>query len=146
MKKISLMLTLLISSLIVFAQKATPMVDYKGHIIHDNIQIGSIKSTGGYDKKGETVTKVNSNGNIVDLNGKVLGKAPKNGVFEYYFNEKPEKFSIEKPSHNGICKVKNTKGETVLLLHNNYKAQAACAIHCLYKNHCIPNDKEHLLK
>lgn len=127
----------------VFSQKQTPLVNYKGHIIHQNKQIGTITTKGGNNLEGKPITMINSNGNIVDTNGKVLGKAPKNGTFIYYFDKNSEKYSVGKPNHNGICEVKNSNGETVLLLHNNYKKQAACAIHCLYENHCIPNNSEH---
>ena len=96
---------------------------------------------GSFDPKGNSMTKVDGNGNILDAKGKVLGKAPKNGTFVYYFNDKAEKYTIGKPDHTGMCVVKNDKGETVMLLHNNYKQQAACAVHCLHENHCMPEDK-----
>jgi hypothetical protein len=126
------------------AQKSAnmiPKVDYKGHIYYEKKQIGSLTPKGGVNNSGKLVTKVDGNGNIVDDQGKVLGKAPKNGTFVYYFNEKEEKYTIGKPTHNGMCEIKNVKGETVMLLHNNYKQQAACAVHCLYENHCMPTDK-----
>jgi len=128
----------------VFAQKLTnmsPKVDSKGHIYYEKKQIGSLTSKGGVNNAGKLVTKVDGNGNIVDDKGKVLGKAPKNGTFVYYFNGKEENYTIGEPDHNGMCEVKNAKGETVMLLHNNYKQQAACAVHCLYENHCMPSDK-----
>ncbi len=79
----------------------------------------------------------------MDVNGKVMGKAPKNGSFVYYFNENTESYTIGKPAHNGMCEVKNAKGQTVMLMHKNYKAQAACAVHCLYENKCMPINMEH---
>ncbi len=35
------------------------------------------------------------------------------------------------PPSNGICEVNDDKGNVVLLIHENYKALAACAFHCL---------------
>jgi hypothetical protein len=129
---------LLIISTRIIGQTTKPLVDYKGHILYNNKQIGSLNSTGSFDKAGKSVLKINGDGNVVDASGKVKGKAPKGGSFIYYFNDKPETFTIGKPSHEGLCEVKNSKGETVMLLHNNYKAQSACAVHCLYENHCMP--------
>ncbi len=137
-KSIVVFVLLLFASLSVIAQKSTPYVDYKGHIYYDKKIIGTLTSAGGLDKSGKAVTRVDGNGNIVDMNGIVMGKAPKNGSFVYYFNEKPENYTIGKPSHNGMCEVKNAKGQTVMLIHQNYKAQSACAVHCLYENKCMP--------
>jgi nitrous oxide reductase len=130
-----------IASVSVFAQKLTPYVDYKGHIHYEKKQIGSLSSKGGFDQSGKPVTKIDVSGNIVDMNGKTLGKVPKGSTFVYYFNEKPENYIIGKASHSGMCKVKNEKGELIMLLHNNYKQQGACAIHCFYENKCMPSQK-----
>ena len=126
------------ASLSVLAQKSTPMVDYKGHIMNGKTQIGTITSEGGFDQAGKSMTKVDGKGNIVNSEGKVIGNAPKNGTFVYYFKDNEEKHTIGKANHSGMCKVTNAKGETVMLLHNNYKQQGACAVHCLYENHCMP--------
>lgn len=139
-KLIGIIALFFIASLSVFAQKSTPMVDSKGHIMNHNSIIGKMTPEGSFDPSGKSMTKVGGNGNIVDLNGKVIGKAPKNGSFIYYFKDNEEKYTIGKANHSGMCKVTNAKGETVMLLHNNYKQQAACAVHCLYENHCMPND------
>lgn len=145
MKNVILCLSfVLITIANVFAQKTLdmiPKVDSKGHIYYEKKQIGSITTKGGFDQASKPMTMVNSNGNIVDANGKEIGKAPKNGTFVYYNDGVEEKYSIGKASHTGMCEVKNAKGEVVMLLHNNYKQQAACAVHCLYENHCMPSDK-----
>lgn len=137
-KSIAIIVLFFITSLSVFAQKTTPMVDYKGHILNGKNQIGSISSVGGFDQAGKSMTKVDGKGNIVDSDGKVIGTAPKNGTFVYYFKDNQEKYTIGNANHSGMCEVKNAKGETVMLLHNNYKQQGACAVHCLYENHCMP--------
>lgn len=144
-KSIVIIALFFIASLSVFAQKTTPMVDYKGHILNGKNQIGSISSVGGFDQAGKSMTKVDGKGNIVNSDGKVIGTAPKNGTFVYYFKDNQEKYTIGKPNHSGMCKVTDAKGETVMLLHNNYKQQGACAVHCLYENHCMPESdmKEH---
>ena len=141
MKKLIVVFALLfITSISVFAQKSTPMVDYKGHIMNGKTQIGTITSNGGFDQAGKSMTKVDGKGNIVDSTGKVIGNAPKNGTFVYYFEDNQDKYTVGKANHSGMCKVINAKGETVMLLHNSYKQQAACAVHCLYENHCMPMD------
>lgn len=149
MKRLTVFFALFfIASLSVLAQKSTPMVDYKGHIMNHNSVIGKMTPEGSLDQSGKLVTKIDGNGNIVDSTGKVIGKAPKNGSsFIYYFKGNQEKYTIGKSNHTGMCKVTNAKGETVMLLHNNYKQQGACAVHCLHENHCMPMDgmdmKEH---
>ncbi|MES2795898.1 MAG: hypothetical protein V4683_08035 [Bacteroidota bacterium] len=140
-KLISIFALFFVFSTNVSAQKAIPIVDSKGHILNGITHIGKLSSAGSFDAEGKSMTHINSNGNIVDLNGKVLGKAPKNNGFTYYHNGKPEKYTIGKPSHNGMCEVKDSKGKTVMFLHNNYKNQAACAVHCLHENLCMPGDK-----
>ena len=141
MKNIIIIIALIISaSLSMSAQKSTPIVDYKGHIMNGKTQIGTITSEGGFDQAGKSMTKVDGKGNIVDLDGKILGKAPKNGSFVYYFDDNQEKYTIGKANHTGMCEVKNAKGQTVMLLHNSYKQQGACAVHYLKENHCLPND------
>ncbi|RVU24159.1 hypothetical protein EOJ36_09545 [Sandaracinomonas limnophila] len=134
---------MLFTSFCSLAQTKVPYVDYKGHIYYQNKQIGNLTKDGSLDNNGKVVTKVNGNGEIIDSNGKQLGKLAKGSSFVYYFNDKTEKYTIGKPSHNGMCEVKNSDGQTVMLLHNNYKQQVACAIHCLNENHCMPSDAEH---
>lgn len=138
---ITIIALVMTTSLSVFAQKSTPMVDYKGHIMNGKTQIGTITSEGGFDQAGKSMTKVDGKGNVVNSDGKILGKAPKNGSFVYYFDDNQEKYTVGKANHTGMCEVKNAKGQTVMLLHNNYKQQTACAVHCLKENHCMPNEK-----
>ena len=146
MKNLIVFLALFIGfTAVTYAQDKVPMVDSKGHIHYDNKQIGSIKASGGFDKNGRSVTKIDKNGNVVDSTGKIIGRLAKGQTFEYYIDDKAEQFSISNPNHSGICYVKDSKGNTIMLLHNNYKQQVACAMHCAKENHClmpIMNDKE----
>jgi Protein of unknown function (DUF3659) len=146
MKNILLILTFISSySMVTFAQDKVPTVDSKGHIYYDKKQIGSISTTGGMDMSGLAVSRIDKNGNVVDSTGKAIGKLAKGSTFQYYMNGKDQTFSISKPDHTGMCYVKDSKGKTVLLLHNNYKQQAACAMHCANENHCLMpmmSDKE----
>jgi hypothetical protein len=145
MKNLILFLAFIIgSNLVAFGQEKVPMVDSKGHIYYDKKQIGSISKSGGMDMTGKAVTRIDKNGNVVDSTGKAIGKLTKGSTFQYYIDGKAQKFSISKPDHTGICYVKDSKGQTVLLLHNNYKQQVACAMHCADMNHCLMpmNDKE----
>lgn len=139
MKKTWAILILLLLGIVsVNAQSEKPMVDSKGHIYKGRTKIGHLTEHGGHDESGKPVTQINKDGKIVDINGKVLGKVAKGSTFKYYFNDKEEEYAIGKASHTGMCEVKNSKGETVMLLHKNYKKEAACAIHCLYENKCMP--------
>jgi hypothetical protein len=122
----------------VFSQKQVPIVDYKGHIIRGTERIGTLSHAGSFDKAENPITRINSMGQAVDSNGKVIGKPAKGNSFIYYNDGSEEKYSIGKSNHSGMCEVKNTKGEVVMLLHKNYKQEAACAIHCLYENKCMP--------
>jgi hypothetical protein len=83
------------------------------------------------DNNKVTIAHVDLNGNLIDQKtGKSMGRAPKNGTFVYHFKESTDTLTIGAPQ-NGICEVKNVKGETVLMVHENYKQNGACAYHCL---------------
>ncbi|MEP7322649.1 MAG: hypothetical protein ABI761_12055 [Saprospiraceae bacterium] len=126
------------------AQKSIPWVDSKGHIHYNNKEIGTLTAVAGLDKSGHPTTKIDNSGNVIDSTGNIIGRAPKNNTFEYYMNDKAQTFSIGTADHSGLCEVKNDKGKVILLLHQGYKAQAACAIHCLYDNHCMSSQMEHV--
>lgn len=138
MKNLILFLVLMLGiKTITFAQDKVPMVDSKGHIYYDKKQIGNISATGGMDMSGRAVTRIDKNGNVVDSTGKAIGKLAKGSTFQYYIDGKAQQYSISQPDHNGMCYIKDSKGNTVLLLHNNYKQQVACAMHCANENHCL---------
>lgn len=110
-----------------------PMIDASGTFSDkDGKKIGTIAKEGLLDAEGNKVAHVDASGNLIDAKtGKSIGKAQKNGNFVYHFegDKEGKKYSIGAPQQ-GICEVKNEKGEVVLLVHENYKAQAACAFHC----------------
>jgi hypothetical protein len=70
--------------------------------------------------------------NLLDFRtGKMIGKVEKNGNFMYHFTGKEEATNFNLGSAaNGFCEVKDSKGKIVMPVHDNYKAQAACAYHC----------------
>jgi len=96
--------------------------------------IGSITPEGVIkDVAGKSIAKVDANGDLIDAKtGKKIGHAPKNGTFVYSFPEnKTDSLTTSTPL-NGTCEVKDSKGKTVVLVHENYKHIGACAYHCLY--------------
>ncbi len=80
------------------------------------------------------IASVGSDGMLVDSKtGKSLGKAEKNGDFVYSFPGEEEKYTFSEPDKDGYCEVKDKAGKVVAMVHQNYKQQGACAIHCLTK-------------
>ncbi len=96
-------------------------------------QIGSITADGIIkDEAGTKIAQVGADGNLVDAKtGKSIGHAPKNGTFIYYFDKNTSDTLTTSYPMNGTCEVKNSKGETVAVVHENYKQNGACAYHCL---------------
>ena len=118
-----------------FAQNyKAPKIDASGKVTDGNgVVIGTMTKEGVMnDAMGMKMAHLDAEGNLVDTKtGKKMGKAEKNGDFMYMFSETNDgkKFTIGAPS-SGICEVKDDKGNVVLLVHENYKAQSACAYHC----------------
>lgn len=84
------------------------------------------------DAAGIKIAHVDSEGNLVDAKtGKKLGKAEKNGSFMSHYAKTPDEKWTVSPPLSGTCEVKNSKGETVVVVHENYKQYGACAYHCL---------------
>ena len=110
-----------------------PKIDGAGKIMDmDGKGIGTMSKDGVMDEKGTKMAHIDGEGNLVDSQtGKKMGKAEKNGNFMYQFSETADgkNFTVGAPA-NGICEVKDDKGKVVMLVHENYKAQAACAYHC----------------
>lgn len=132
---ISMMLTLF-GVMPIFSQKT--YVDSKGHLHVEDTIIGKISKGKLTDNAGQNIAHISKEGMWVDSKGTLLGKPPKNGQLIYMFEAVTDTFDISAKIHNGMCKITNSKGETILLLHNKYKQEATCAIHCLYINHCLP--------
>lgn len=121
-----------------FAQNyKAPKIDASGKVTDESgTFMGSVTHEGVIkDAKGEKIGYINSNGMLVDGKGVVIGKPEKNGNFTPYFDGKPDTamWTITPPA-NGTCLVKNSKGEVVAVVHENYKMYGACAIHCI-QNH-----------
>ncbi len=110
-----------------------PMINSSGKILDKNGKnIGIVTKDGTMDEKGAKMSYIDAEGNLIDSKtGKKMGKAEKNGNFAYFFSETGDgkNFTVSAPA-NGTCEVKDDKGNVVLLIHENYKAQAACAYHC----------------
>ena len=121
----------------IFSQKI--YVDYKGHIHAEDTIIGRIRKGKLVTNSGQNIAHLSKHGLWIDKNGTELAKPLKNTQVIYNFDMVSDTFNIGEKMHTGLCKVTNNKGETILLLHNRYKQEAACAIHCLYINHCLPN-------
>lgn len=84
------------------------------------------------DSAGTKIAHIDSGGNLVDAKtGKKLGKAQKNGNYIPHGAKTPDEAWSVSPPMNGTCEVKNKKGETVVVVHENYKQYGACAYHCL---------------
>lgn len=84
------------------------------------------------DTAGVKIAHIDSEGTLVDAKtGKKLGKAQKNGNYiSHGANTGDKGWTVSAPM-NGTCEVKNAKGETVVVVHENYKQYGACAYHCL---------------
>ena len=81
--------------------------------------------------KGDKIAFIDKQGNLVSKDGKILGKAAKNGDFH---NINGEVEYIVKPSTGNECVVYDKSGKIVAYVHNNYKAQAGCLAHCMQKD------------
>ncbi|HSZ25864.1 MAG TPA: hypothetical protein VK766_09110 [Cytophagaceae bacterium] len=111
-----------------------PKIDEGGKVTNSNgDHIGWVTKDGVIkDTKGNKVAALDSEGNLVDAaTGKKMGKAEKNGNYSSYGTTTPDKGWKLGDAQNGMCHVKDEKGNVVGQVHENYKAQGACAIHCL---------------
>lgn len=109
-----------------------PAIDASGKLTDaQGKHIGTFKEGAMMSHDGKKMATIDAEGNLVDAAGKKMGKAEKNGNFKYFTKETPDgkNFIVGAPAQ-GICEVKDDKGKVVMLVHENYKAQAACAYHC----------------
>lgn len=115
-------------------KQPVPSIDAAGKITNrDGKHMGWVSKDGLFkNTEGTKIAHVDQNGDLIDeKTGKSLGKVQKNGSFIYHFpTGSNETLTVSSPM-NGTCQVKNKSGNTVLVLHENYKQYGACALHCL---------------
>ena len=113
-----------------------PKIDASGKVTNGNgTHLGWVTKEGAInDVSGNKIASIDSEGNLIDAKtGKKMGKAEKNGNFISEETKTPDKGWIVSDAKNGTCLVKDGKGNVKGEVHENYKAQGACAIHCLTK-------------
>ena len=107
-----------------------PTIDASGKVMVDGKYVGEVVDSTILQHEKKTIAIVGSNGEVVDpATKKKLGKAEKNGNFVYF--EGDEHWTLSDPNADGYCEVKDKSGVVVGMVHQNYKQQGACAIHCL---------------
>lgn len=107
-----------------------PQVNAKGEFLDANgIKQGWITKEGIImNAKGNKVALVDGQGNVVDANGKKMGRVAKNGT--YYSADGAVLLTTSTPKGEQ-CEVSDKEGKVVASVHNNYKTQGACVVHCL---------------
>jgi hypothetical protein len=113
-----------------------PKIDASGKVTDANgTHLGWVTKEGAInDVSGNKIASIDSEGNLVDAKtGKKMGKAQKNGNFVSEEINTPDKGWTISEAKNGLCLVKDGKGNIKGEVHENYKEQGACAIHCLTK-------------
>ena len=127
-----LLLSLFFQSTIAQAQTnyKHPQVNAKGEFLDANgIKQGWITKEGIImDAKGKKTAFLDANGNLVDAQGKKMGRAAKNGT---YYDEKGAVLLTVSEPKGEQCEVADKTGKVVASVHNNYKTQGACVVHCL---------------
>jgi len=141
MKKIKLMCVAFIGIMATAGVQAqnykAPTIDASGKVMVDGKYAGEITDSTIINHEKSTIAIVGNNGEVMDAKTKKkLGKAEKNGNFVYF--ESDEHWTLSDPNAEGYCEVKDKTGAVVGMVHQNYKQQGACAIHCLTVKH-----KEH---
>lgn len=124
----------------VIAVQYTNAQDYKhpynvkenGEVVNDKgVKLGWIEKDGTIkNAKGEAVGKKEKN-QLNDKVGKKMGAVSEDGTLTG--KDGKVLFKISTADENGICKILDAKGKEVGTVHQNYKQQGACAIHCLGK-------------
>ncbi|MEJ5962985.1 5-fold beta-flower protein [Pedobacter immunditicola] len=133
----SLLSVLIIFTVNVYSQtkpdtiKSTPIFINKKGEIHDHgwNKLGFItKDNIVKNNKGKTIYFIDGKGNVIDADGKNLGKARKNGN---YYNIKGENVITVKDINAEKCEILDPKGHFLGTVHKNYKLHA-CAAHCYF--------------
>jgi hypothetical protein len=107
-----------------------------GQVENDKgVKLGSIEADGTIkNAKGEVVGKVakkDKGAEILDKLGKKMGAVSESGTMTGANGK--VLYTISTADENGICKILDASGKQVGTVHENYKQQGACAIHCLSK-------------
>ena len=110
-----------------------PQVTAKGEFLDTHgIKQGWISAEGIIQNaKGEKVAFLDGQGNLTDATGKKIGRVAKNGA---YYDAKGNVLLTVSTPKGEQCQVLDPKGKVVAQLHNNYKMQGACMVHCLASN------------
>lgn len=82
----------------------------------DGVVVGKIQKTAGeaifLNKSGKKIGTLSKNGTLKEINGKVL-------------------YTISTADESGVCKILDASNREIGTVHENYKQQGACAMHCL---------------
>lgn len=111
-------------------------IDASGKVLNaQGAHIGWVTKEGAIkDTSGNKIAVIDSEGNLLDAKtGTKMGKAQKNGIFVSEEMKTPDKGWTTSGAVNGTCLVKDANGIVKAEIHENYKAQGACAIHYLTK-------------
>jgi hypothetical protein len=100
------------------------MIKDKSGVTYGTISADSVIK----NHQGRKVAFIDNQGNLVDKEGKILGKAAKNGDF---VNINGEVEYVVKPAGD-LCEVYDKSGKQVATVHKNYKTQAGCVAHCMH--------------
>lgn len=129
---VALAMMLLVVSHVASAQTnyKHPQINAKGEFMDaQGIKQGWITKEGIIkNAKGEKVAFIDAQGNLLDANGKKMGRAAKNGNF---YDEGGAVVLTMATPKGEQCEVLDKSGKVVASVHNNYKTQGACAVHCL---------------
>jgi hypothetical protein len=99
---------------------------------------------------GTKLGSIDSEGVIRNGDGEVVGKTEKSNDGTRLVNPKGQKmgnmqngnfrnnkgdiiYTISGPDKDGMCKITDKSGKEIGVIHENYKEQGMCAIHCLGK-------------
>ncbi len=87
------------------------------------------------NSKGEKIAFIDRSGNLVDVNGKILGKAAKNGEFKSIDGQ--VEYTVKPTADGAHCEVFDKTGKKVLTVPKNYKEQASTMAY-VQRQMCMP--------